>query len=182
MNKHERILLRSSNIWYLGEGLLGPLFAVFAEKIGGDILEITWAWGVYLLTTGFLQIFFGRLSDRVSKKKLMFAGYFLNAVFTFCYLLVNNTLGLLLVQAGLGVAAAMATPTWEALYDKYSSDKKRGTLWGLADGQADIVLGVATLVGGFVLVRTSFDTLFILMGCIQIIAVVYLIRIFKLKR
>lgn len=32
-----RILLLGANIWYFGEGMMGPLFAVFAEKVGGDI-------------------------------------------------------------------------------------------------------------------------------------------------
>lgn len=40
----EWILLWSSNLWALGEGMLGPLFAVFAQRIGGNILDITWAW------------------------------------------------------------------------------------------------------------------------------------------
>lgn len=181
MNKHEKILLRSSNIWYLGEGLFGPLFAIFAERIGGDILDITWAWGFYLLTTGLLQIFFGKISDKISKKKLMVIGYAMNAMFTFSYLMVDSTLDLLLVQIGLGFASAMATPTWDALYDKYSSKTKRGTLWGLASGQADLVLGLATLLGGFIVVNTSFSFLFILMGSIQIISTFYVYKIVRLK-
>ena len=36
-----RILLLGANIWYFGEGMMGPLFAVFAEKVGGDILKST---------------------------------------------------------------------------------------------------------------------------------------------
>ena len=47
-----RILLISSSLWYFGEGLFGPLFAVFAEKIGGDLLDITSAWALYLISTG----------------------------------------------------------------------------------------------------------------------------------
>ena len=40
----------------LGEGMLGPLFAVFAQRIGGNILDITWAWAIYLGMTGILTI------------------------------------------------------------------------------------------------------------------------------
>ena len=37
LSKHGRILLIADNLWYFGEGMLGPLFAIFAQKIGGDI-------------------------------------------------------------------------------------------------------------------------------------------------
>lgn len=32
----------------LGEGMPDPLFAVFAQRIGGKILDITWAWAIQL--------------------------------------------------------------------------------------------------------------------------------------
>jgi len=44
LNHKERSLLYGANFWYFSEGLLGPLFAVFAERIGGDVLDIAWAW------------------------------------------------------------------------------------------------------------------------------------------
>lgn len=75
-----KILLLGANIWYFAEGMLGPLFAVFAQKIGGDILDITWAWATYLIITGILYILFGKLfNGREGKEKIMVFGYLLNA-------------------------------------------------------------------------------------------------------
>lgn len=54
LNKLSRILLLGANIWYFGEGMLGPLLAIFTEKVGGDIMDITWAWAVFLIVTGVL--------------------------------------------------------------------------------------------------------------------------------
>ncbi|MFA5987138.1 MAG: MFS transporter, partial [Candidatus Paceibacterota bacterium] len=120
LNKETKALLFADIVWFFGEGMLGPLFAVFTEKIGGDILNISWAWATYLIVTGILIVVFGRLSDKkLSKKHLVLWGYILNAVLTFCYLLVKNPMQLLFLQAGLGIAAAMATPTWDALYSEY---------------------------------------------------------------
>src|SRR3990167_2426171 len=113
LNKNSRILLYGSNIWYFGEGMLGPLFAVFTERIGGDILDISWAWATYLIITGILYIVVGKYIDgKHSKSKVMVFGYALNAIFTFSFLFVSSPWHLFIVQAGLGVAAAMATPTW----------------------------------------------------------------------
>jgi predicted MFS family arabinose efflux permease len=181
MNKEIRILLYSSNLWYFGEGMLGPLFAVFAKRVGGDILYISWAWGLYLIIAGVLTIFFGKISDKkkISKKTLLICGYSLNTIFTFGYLLVSSTLHLFLVQAGLGVAAALATPTWDALYAKYEDKQKRGYLWGMAGGQGQIFTGVSLVLGGLIVNQFSFQFLFIVMGTIQLIATIYQAQILQ---
>ena len=177
-----RTLLFADNIWYFGEGLFGPLLAVFAERVGGDVLDITWAWAIYLITTGTLAIFIGRLSDRYDKRKLMVAGYFLNAVMTFSYLFVHDSFGLFVVQIGLGIATALATPTWDALLDQYSGDGKvDGVVWGMADGSAQIVTGIAIFCGGLLVTFTSFTFLFIVMGIIQTLAALLQTRILFMK-
>src|SRR3990167_9276813 len=110
VHKRTKILLYGCFLGYLGEGMLGPLFAVFADKIGGNILDITWAWATYLIVSGVVVILVGALADKLSKEKIMLAGYILDTVFTFCYLLVQTPLHLFLVQGGLGIAAALAVP------------------------------------------------------------------------
>ena len=63
LNAAQRLLLLASCCWFFGEGLLGPLFAVYAEKVGGDLLDITGAWATFLITSGVLYIVFGKLMD-----------------------------------------------------------------------------------------------------------------------
>ena len=179
-NAKTRALLFADIFWFFGEGMLGPLFAVFAGRIGGDILDIAWAWATYLILTGVLIVFIGKISDKkVNKKKLVFFGYLLNAILTFCYLLVDSPYKLLILQAGLGIAAAMATPTWNALYADYENKKQAGFLWGLADGGSQLFTGFAIIIGGFVVTYYSFDLLFVIMGIIQVISVVLLYPILR---
>jgi predicted MFS family arabinose efflux permease len=173
LTKIAKILLLGANIWYFGEGMLGPLFAVYAEKVGGDILDITWAWTAYLVITGILYIVFGRLLNNKSyKDKVMVGGYILNALLTFCYIFVSNPLHLFFVQAGLGVAEAIGTPAWDALYAKNQTEEMDSYAWGLSTGQSQIVTGVAFGVGGLITHFISFNALFITMGIIQIIAAI----------
>jgi MFS family permease len=177
MKLEEKILLRGASFWWLGEGLLGPLFAVFAGKVGGNILDISWAWAIYLLVTGFLEIFIGRISDKIGHAKLMVIGYALNAVFTFGYLFITNTTGLFIVQAGLGVALALADPTWDALYAKYEDRARPGRIWGLEHGVEEIITGLSILLGGIIVAYFSFTTLFIIMGTIQTVGTIYQAKI-----
>jgi hypothetical protein len=67
MSNFEKTLLYSSNMWIFADGLLGPLFAVYTTKIGGDVFEITSAYALYLVVTGVLVIVFGRISDSNDK-------------------------------------------------------------------------------------------------------------------
>jgi len=183
LSKTARILLLGANIWYFGEGMMGPLFAVFAEKVGGDILDITWAWATYLVITGALYILAGHLlNNKEYKAKVMVFGYLLNAILTFGYLLVDSPLKLFFVQAGLGVAEAIGTPAWDALYAKNLHEDMDSYAWGLSTGQSQIVTGVAFGLGGLITHFISFNALFITMGIIQIGAAIVTSRLLFIKK
>jgi MFS family permease len=181
MKNTEKILLCASNIWIFADGLLGPLFAIYTEKIGGDIFDITFAYALYLAVTGILVILVGKISDKSEKlqKKLLIGGYFLTAISTLMYLFVSNTFELFIVQIFLGVALAMCNPTWYALYDKYSTKNKEGFLWGLSDGLGKIFTAIAVILGGLIVNYFSFEVLFISMASIQFLAALYLLKIYK---
>jgi len=182
INRKVKILLIGSNIWYFGEGMFGPLLAVFAQRIGGNILDITWAWAIYLIISGTFVMIIGKIADQYSREKIMMAGYILNALFTFSYLLVKNPMQLFIVQAGLGLASALAIPTWSALYDiNYTKKENKSYVWGLASGQAQIVTGLAVIIGGIISSKFSFSALFLAMGTIQIIAVILQAQILRNK-
>lgn len=177
-----KILLWGSNLWYLGEGMLGPLFAIFAERIGGNILDISWAWATYLLMTGVLVIIIGKISDTtIRKETLMITGYALNALFTFAYLLVSSPMHLFFLQAGLGFATALAMPTWEALYSLAGYRHQKGYEWGLISGYTQTITGIAVIIGGLIVNYFSFAVLFVTMGIIQVIATIYLVKILQKK-
>ena len=173
LHQTTKILLLGANIWYFGEGMLGPLFAIFTEKVGGDILDITWAWSTYLVCTGVFYIIIGKLVNRKAYKiQILVLGYSLNALFTFCYLFVSNPLQLFLVQVGLGIAEAIGSPIWDSLYAKSITEDHDTYAWGLSTGQSQIVTGVAFAIGGALTEIFSFNVLFIVMGSIQIIAAI----------
>ncbi len=176
VNRYRKVLLASSYLLYFGEGLLGPLYAVFAQRIGGDILELTGAYALYLITMGVLSIYIGEFTNPGSRKHLMVMGYGMNAVATFGYLFVDSPPKLFLVQGALGVAAALATPTWNSLFSMHDDEKRTGRGWGLDAGGSNITLGLAAVAGGFIMANFGFTTLFLLMGIVQIASTLVLIN------
>jgi MFS family permease len=183
MTKGAKILLMGGGIWYFVEGMFGPLVAVFTDQVGGDIFNISWTWATYLFVYGVLSIVIGYYSDRYfDKKTLMVFGYGLNTIFTFGYLLVNDPLSLLIVQAGLGVAAALATPTWNALFDELTPNNSGGLAWGVSDGIANIITAVSIFIGAIIVTYFGFHVLFITMGIIQLFATIYQAKILYLDK
>ncbi len=182
LSKAESILFWSSNLWLLGWGMLGPLYAVFAERVGGDIMQISWAYAAYLVSTGVGIFIVGRISDRYGYEWLLVMGYALNTVATFGYLLVSDMYGLFAVQVLLGVALALTDPTWYALYDKHSGDDSHnGYVWGLMKGMGYVVQGVALMIGGYIVTRYSFDALFVVMGTVLLLSTLYQARILRYR-
>jgi hypothetical protein len=184
ISKITKILLWGANIWFFGEGLLGPLFAVFTERLGGDILDVTWAWSIFLVVTGLCYIVTGRWITRHKnyRAKVMVAGYALNALFTFGYLLVSTPKQLFLIQAALGISEAIGSPSWDSLYARSLTEVNDTYAWGLAGGQAQIVTGIATMIGGFIVYYISFNVLFITMGIIQVMAAITQSRLLFIKK
>ena len=163
--------------------MLGPLYAVFAGRIGGDILDITGAWAAYLVVAGILSIVIGRYArDKLKLQHWMMIGYGLNTVGTFGYLFVFTPLSLFIVQIVLGIASALASPTWDALYSNYGSKKRAGINWGLAEGSPQIVVGIAILLGGLIVTYAGFSILFLIMGSIQIVATAVQARLLWFKK
>lgn len=171
LTKTTKILLIASSLWYFGEGLFGPLFAIYAEKIGGDLLDITWAWAFYLVTTGVFYFLIGKYyNNSPYKKHVMIAGYALNAFLTFCYMFVVNPTQLFLLQIGLGMAEALSAPIWDSLFATNMEDTENTFHWSLASGHTHFVSGVAIALGGLIANYISFNALFLTMGIIQVIA------------
>lgn len=173
LNRATKILLIASSLWYFGEGLLGPLFAIYAEKIGGDLLDITWAWATYTIMTGVFYVLVGKfINHSIYKKQVMIFGYALNALLTFAYIFVHNTQQLFLIQIGLGIAEALSAPIWDSLFANNLEDNSNTFHWSIASGHPHFVSGIAIAIGGLIANYISFEALFITMGIIQTIATI----------
>lgn len=188
ISKKERTLLFANNLWYLSEGMLGPLFGIYCAKFQSSPLDISWIWALYLISVGFVVIGLGYISDFIHKEKLLVLGYGLQTIFTFCYIFVNTKYQLAFLQLGLGISGGLSTTTWYTLYSRFEDKSHEGLTWGLANGLSSIYTGIALLCGGLIIANSSFEILFLIMSIIQFLATLYVSKlisgrsIFSLKR
>lgn len=162
------ILYASSWLSWFSAGMLGPIYAIFVEEIGGDILTAGIAWAVFSLVMGLLTIVMGEFEERkFDRRKAVLTGYVILTGATIGYLFVENPAELLIVQAFIGVGAAINYPAWDALFT-HAVDKDKETVeWATQEGGGQIIGGLAALVGGFIASIYGFRTLFVIMACIQ---------------
>lgn len=164
MRKGLKILLFADFFMLLAFGMITPIYAIFVEEIGGDILSASGAWAIFALTSGFLIWLFGKWEDRVKHlEKMVFLGYLLRCLGFLGYFFVVNKYHLFGVQILLGMSLAMSTPAYDSLYSKFLSKGKFASEWGAWEAMNMIVGGVAALFGGIIANYFGFKTLFIIM-------------------
>ncbi len=60
--------LLASDAWAnLALGMLGPIYAIFVEQIGGDILDASWAYFAFTFTSGIMIYIVGRWEDYIPR-------------------------------------------------------------------------------------------------------------------
>ncbi len=164
MNRKLKFLLGASGMSITAGALIGPIYAVFVEQIGGDLLDAGGAYGVYAGVAAILTFLFSRWEDHVRhQEKLVVLGYALGCIGFLGYMFIRNPLELFLVQMIFGVADSIKDPAYDGLYSKFLDKGKFVSEWGLWETMYYMVTAVAATVGGFVATFWGFGALFTLM-------------------
>ena len=170
MRREMNILLWASAMFMLAGGLFGPIYAIFVEEIGGDILTAGAAYSAFAIASGVLIFFVSRWEDHVKhQENLVVAGFGLSCIGYFGYLLIQNPLDLFIVQIIFGIGEAIGTPAWDGMYSKYLEKGKFVSEWGLWESMDYILAGISALIGGYLASLYGFKFLFVIMFALSIL-------------
>lgn len=168
MNKAVLFLLLAEFVFTLGAGLYGPIYAIFVQKNGGDILDAGIAWALFLITMATLEIPIGKLLDRHNKKLFLAAGYLLASAAIFGYIFANNVWQLFLLQIVSGMAFALGDPAWDAWFSSVTPRKEKGFDWALYHASTGYGQGFSAIAGGLLAQFIGFQHLFLVGGAVAI--------------
>ena len=164
MKKALRILLAADGFVIFAVGLLAPIYAIFVENIGGDILDAGIAYSIYLFVMGFFIFFISRWENHSKyKEKLLAFSYLLFCLGAIGYFLVSNKYHLFAVQVIIGMAEAFNSPVYDGLYSKFLDKGKFITEWGLYASMSSFVNAFAAILGAWLAFEFGFKILFIIM-------------------
>lgn len=183
MKKGLTFLLIADAFSNLGLGMIGPIYAIFVEKIGGDILDASWAFFSFTITAGVAIFLIGKWENRIHhKEKLVAGGYFLTSLGCLGYVFVQNQFELLVVQIILGLATAILNPAFDALYSHYVIREQETSDWGSWEASGFIMGACAALLGGYIVHFGSFNTLFLCMFAVEFIGFLISLSLFSAQK
>lgn len=183
MNKGLKYLLLSDFWAVLAIGMIGPIYAIFVEKIGGDILEASIGYFAYMFTSAIAIIIIGKLTDKNSRlESFIFFGYALNNLGIIMYIFVNSQLMFIITQIILGLGVALKLPAYDALYSTYLEEHKEASEWGYWEALQYIATAFGAIIGGIIAKLFGFKILFAMMGLVSVMSMVSSIHLFKSKK
>ena len=177
-NKQIRILLATNGCILIAGSMLGPIYALFVERIGGDLLDASYAFGVYALAAGITTLASGRYADKLKESELIVVlGYSIMGLAFFGYTLVDSIWSLLAVQVLIGLGEAIYAPAFDSSYSKHLDGHKSGREWGAWESINYFTTALGAIAGGFLVTFFGFNTIFIIMGLLSFSSAFYILRL-----
>lgn len=171
MHKQLKLFLVADSFYVLAMGMLGPIYAVFVQRIGGDILEAGTAWALFTISSGIGVFLMGRFQDKIKKNMIFLrVGYLMRSLGFLGYYFVSNIIQMFLLQVFLGFAGIITMPAAYSFYAKHVEKNNLASQWSAWQGIWDTGQGIAALIGSFLAALYGFKILFLVMFFVSLIS------------
>jgi predicted MFS family arabinose efflux permease len=166
-----KILFISNGIFVFADRLLGPLYAIYAEKFHTSTLWVSFSWFVYVFSATIFTAIVAKYGDKVKEKEyLLVAGFMFRVLSWILYIFTSNIELFLFVQVMLGLGDAMGSPAFDSIFathiDKGSEVNEYST-WKLV---LSFSMAIASLLGGLIVYYYSFELLFVIMALLGVVS------------
>jgi hypothetical protein len=184
INPLYKFLISSYSLSTFSEGILMPIYAVFVQKIGGDILDASGAIAIFFITEGIFTMLIHRFKwSNDHRTFLLVSGWVIWLLGIISYLFVANMLTLFLAQVLMALGNATADPIFYRELSENTDRRSKGFEWGFFEGIKVILDGVAALIGGVVATFWGFHFLILTMiGTATLSLVAILVYLYKKSR
>ncbi len=173
-------MLCTNGLILIAGAMLGPIYALFVEKVGGDLMDASIAGGIFALMAGLTSLISGKYSDKIKENELIVVlGYSIIGIGFLLYYWVTSVIFLFIVQAIIGLGEAVYSPAFDAVYSKHLDGRKSGTQWGAWESINYFTTAIGAFAGGALVTYFGFQTLFIIMAILCFSSAFY---IYRLKR
>lgn len=177
----------TSVILYLTDGfliaaatLLGPIFAVYVEHIGGTIIDAGLAFAIFSLTAGIGVLIFSRVENKVKHYAIFVTvGYLLAAFAYTLYIFITNPFQLFFAQFILGIAAAVRLPAYETLISGKSPHI--AVAWGNWNATVYLVSAFSAITGATIASVFGFTSMLVLIAFLALVSLVLSLAIIKFR-
>lgn len=120
-----------------------------AKSAGFNDSNVILLYFLYNVTVSVFAIPFGKLSDKIGRKKVLTAGYLLFSLVYFGFAFATKTFSFVMIFILYGIFTAMTAGVERALIAEISPKELKGTMLGLHSTIAGIALLPASVICGF---------------------------------
>ena len=178
MNKNLLVVLFSNYGAVISIGFFTPIFALYIVELGGNIADVGLATAIYYIAGGGLMLLLRSLMNKnTSLLRWYVWGNVLESVAAILFIFAQSVLVFYVIQTVHALATAFRVPSQRALYAKLEDKGKEGGEWSVMEGGNFIIIGLSALAGGAVVYYLNFQTVFVMMAVIQLLAALYALRL-----
>lgn len=178
LNKPLRILLATNAFVLVAGAMLGPIYAIFVDNVGGDLMDASIAGGLYALAAGVTTLISGKYSDKIRESEyVVVLGYVIMGIGFLFYTMANSIWWLFVLQSLIGMGEAIYSPAFDAVYSHHLVEEKAGGQWGAWESMNYFSLTIGSFVGGSIATWFGFNTLFIIMSLLCFGSALYIFRL-----
>jgi multidrug resistance protein len=156
-----------------GVGIVVPLLPIYAHELGASGFYIGLIFGSFSLSRTLFMPYFGRLSDRKGRKPFIIPGLLGYAIISIAFIYSNNVTTLIIIRFFHGVASAMLMPVIQAYVADITPKGREGFAMGLFNMFMLFGLSLGPLIGGLIKDQFNFQTSFLCMGMLALLAFVF---------
>ena len=170
-----KILLSTIGLYYVAGAMLGPIYAIFVEEIGGDILDASYTFSVFAVAAGITAYISGKYTDKIKESELIISlGYFVVAIGFFSYIFVSEVWHIFIPQILIGLGGAILSPAFETMYASHLKRKVAGQGWGAWEVTFYFTNAIGAIIGGLTVTYFGFTPLFVIMGLLALSSSLYI--------
>jgi MFS family permease len=153
----------------LGVQLLLPTLPLYLLKIGGTQRDVGFVMGAYTIGAMSMRAVAGWLSDRYGRKKVMISGLAMMAAVSVLYWKADHVSYVTIVRAFHGIAFGLASTAVGAIVADSLPVARMAEGIGYFGLTAPLSMGVAPIIGLWLVNRFSYTTLFVAVGAMTLL-------------
>ncbi|MFD7898745.1 MFS transporter [Streptomyces sp. NPDC059743] len=166
-------LLLAAFVINLDTTLVNVALPTLTRELGATDSQLQWVVDAYNLVFAALLLTSGSLSDRFGRRGMLMAGLLVFGVASFVGGYSTSPEELIAARAVMGLGAAMTFPaTLALLTDVFTTRKERALSIGLWGATAGVAITLGPIVGGFLLERYSWGSIFYTLGPVSLAVII----------
>ena len=179
-NSWIKLLIATNWIILSAAAMLGPIYALFVEWLGGNLMDASISWAIFWLVAGVVVMISWKYSDQYSNKEYIVSlWYIIMGIGFILYTQVSSIYHIFAIQVVIWLWEAVYSPAFDAIYslqlDKSHEWEER---WA-REAMQYFVSSIWAILWWILVTNFWFNILFLAMWCFCICSSIYLFRMWQ---